>query len=789
MKFLSFLLLSTAIWGLHYQAGSQGLPIGQWRDHLPYKQAIGVANVGERIYCATPYSMFYFDKSDNSVNRLNKINGLSDFGISTITYNEENDVLFIAYSNANVDLIKNNIIINMPEIKRSNILGQKTINNVFFISNYAYISCGFGIVVMDVEKEEIKDTYYIGPDGSQIEVWDFTANDTSFFAGTEEGIYYADRFNQNLANFNNWKKMATPHEGHEVKHLAYFSGKLIANINFQQNYIDTLYLYDGTEWSKFEPSYLISSTFNLDICGDYLFISALYRGLIYDGALNLLYDISALPDHNNPGGYLGVKPNAACIDRENFVWVADRENGLVKISEWNIAAESIIPQGPPTIDVFFMTNAGTDIWVAPGGKNDVWGASYNSQGVFHFANENWNRYYSVNEPLMEGLKDFITIASNPFDPDNVFTGCFRNHSGIVEFNNNEIAGVYDDTNSSIQRWPAANSIAITGLDFDSYGNLWVANSGAPEIISVKTMNNEWKAFNLGSQYSQIDIGNLMVDSYNQKWILKRKTIENSTFIIVFNDNNTLDLPDDDQVKGLTASPGSGNIYGNKLFCLTEDQDGEIWIGSDDGVFVIYNPGNIFNGGNFDAQRIIIPRNDGSGLGDILLENEFVKCIAVDGDNNKWIGTDGAGVFCISEDGLNEIYHFTEENSPLFSNLISSIAINDNGEVFIGTSKGIVSFRANSAPPNESFTDVYAYPNPVKQDYSGTIGIKGLIKDANVKITDISGNLVYETRSLGGQAVWNGKTLDGRKVETGVYLVFITNDDGSKTIVTKILFIK
>lgn len=789
MKLLSAFFSLLFIAGFTSGLSSQGIPIGQWRDHLPYNTSLAVANVGEKVYCATPYSMFFFNKSDNSITRLNKINGLSDFGISTIKHNTEKDILFIAYSNANVDLMKGNTIINMPEIKRANILGKKTINNVYFLNDYAYISCGFGIVVMDLEKEEIKDTYYIGPEGSQIEILDLTSNDTSFFAATESGIYYAEKESQNLANYANWKLMNLPYNNTEVNHIAFFDNKLIANINFPENYIDTLFTYNGSEWEKFDKDNAINSTYNLNICGEYFAVSELYKVLIYDQDLNLLYKISNLPSHSNPDDYIAIRPNSVCIDDDDFVWIADRSSGMLKISEWNVAAQSIKPEGPPNIDVFALKSAANDIWVAPGGKNDVWGASYNTSGVFHFHDETWNQYYAYSDPLLAGLHDFITLAANPFDPENIFAGCFRNDTGLVEFNNGVAVQLFDDENSTIQKWPAANKIAVTGLDFDTEGNLWLANSGAPQLLSVKKQNGEWKSFNLGSQFSQIDIGILMVDSYNQKWILKRKTIENPNYIIVYNDNSTIDDENDDEVKGLTASPGSGNIYGNKLFCITEDKDGEIWIGSDNGVSVIYNPQNIFTGGNYDAQRIIIPRNDGSGLGDILLENEFVKCITVDGDNNKWIGTDGAGVFCISADGMTELYHFTTDNSPLFSNLISDIAINDDGEVFIGTSKGIISFRAEQAPPKNKFTDVYAYPNPVREGYNGTIGIKGLISDANIKITDISGNLIFETRSLGGQAVWDGKSLDGRKAETGVYLVFITNDDGTETIVTKILFIK
>ncbi len=771
---------------------SQGIGIGQWRAHLPYNNCIAVSILDDKAYCATPYSLFYLNKEDNSLHTLNKINGLSDFGISTMKYSEELDILFIAYSNANVDLLHDGEIINMPEIKRANIIGKKVINDIYFLDNLAYISCGFGIVVMDLIKEEIKDTYFIGPNGSQIEVFDFTSTHSSFYAATEEGIFFASADHPNLADFAAWSKLqSSPHPNNEHNLIANYQGKIITNIKFSGQASDTLYLYNENTWDYFNDQFF-STNNNLNISKDYLLVSNLYRVLVYDQGLSLLYNINSLPDRNNPGHFLSVNPYEAVVDNEDFVWIADKRYGLVKVSEWTVAAESIMPVGPSGIDVFTMINAADNIWIAPGGKNDVWGASFNIQGVSLFEDESWHQFYTASTPELAGIHDFITLAADPFDPDHIFAGAFRNDTALVEFRNNEVANLYDDENSSLQLWQAANAIAVTGLDYDSYGNLWIANSGAPKILSVRindgSENGEWYAYNLGSSYSSIDIGNVLVDSYNQKWILKRKTIENSTFIIVFNDNNTIEDPSDDRVKGLTNSPGSGNIPGNKLFCLAEDQDGEIWIGSDDGVSVVYTPENVFGGGDYDAQRIIIPRNDGSGLGDILLENEFVKCITIDGDNNKWIGTDGAGVFCLSEDGMTEIYHFTEENSPLFSNLVSGIAINDEGEVFIGTSKGIISFRSEATPAKDEFQDVYAYPNPVREGYTGTIGIKGLVKDANVKITDISGNLIYETRSLGGQAVWNGKSLDGRKADTGVYLVFVSNDDGSQTIVTKILFI-
>jgi ligand-binding sensor domain-containing protein len=216
-----------------------------------------------------------------------------------------------------------------------------------------------------------------------------------------------------------------------------------------------------------------------------------------------------------------------------------------------------------------------------------------------------------------------------------------------------------------------------------------------------------------------------------------------------------------------------------------DNDGELWLGTDEGAAVIYSPENVFSGGNYDAQQILV---EVGGYYQYLLETESVNAIAVDGANRKWFGTEKAGVFLMSEDGTEEIHHFTEENSPLLSNTITSIAIDKDGMVYFGTAQGVVSYRSEAIDPPSTNDDVYAFPNPVPPDYSGLIAVKGLVGNAWVKITDISGNLVYETRAEGGQAVWNGRTINGDNVHSGVYMVFITNDDGSETEVSKILFI-
>jgi hypothetical protein len=290
---------------------------------------------------------------------------------------------------------------------------------------------------------------------------------------------------------------------------------------------------------------------------------------------------------------------------------------------------------------------------------------------------------------------------------------------------------------------------------------------------------------MGSATVGKEMGDVEIDHLGQKWIVMRPT----QYIVVFNDNGTPDNPSDDlQAKLLSSATNNGAIPGSGVFSLAVDKDGEIWVGTDEGLAVFYSPENVFTNYNFDAQRILIPRNDGTGLADILLEFEVITAIAVDGANNKWVGTENSGVYMFSPDGLSEIHHFTIDNSPLLSNSVLSISINNlSGEVFFGTANGIISYKSTATEGGTTYENVYAYPNPVRPGYSGPIAIKGLVNEANFKITDLNGSLVYSGIAEGGQAIWNGQTQSGRGVQTGVYLVFITNDDGSETMVTKILF--
>ncbi len=758
---------------------AQETAIGEWRTHLPYGKVIDVAVAGNIVYAATPYNMFIYNTDDNRVQRLDKVKGLHDVGISKIGYNKKLKILLVAYTNANMDLIDNSgNITNITDIRDKEILGNKTINNIMFIDDYAYLSCGFGIVVFDMVKQEVKDTYYIGPDGDAINVLDMTVNDTSLFAATESGIYYADKNALNLVDFKQWhKEMRLNKPSIKYNIVEAFGGKVYANYLHDGFEGDTMYVFDGNGWNYFEPGNNSRHT-QINAEGDKMLIATRYKVKVYDSNADFLYDIW------NPSGNK-LEPLAARTDDKGNVWIGDNKKGMVKTWNEGWSGEIIQPNGPGTKNVYALDAEGTNVWVAPGGRQSNWSKLYMLDGIFSFIDEKWTTFNYKNTEALDTINDFVCVKVDPQNHDIAYVGSW--HKGVLKFVNNELITVYSVDNSTLRPWIAApNQINISGLAYDSYHNLWVANTGAPDILSMMNDKGEWRSFNLGGQYSGIDIGKMMIDNNNYKWIVKRK----EGFLLVFNDNGTFDNASDDQVKVLSSSSGQGGIPGNGVYSFATDQNGEVWVGTDKGVAVFSNSQDIFTPGvNFDAHQILVPRNDGSGLADILLETELVTAITVDGANRKWIGTERAGVFLLSPDGLKEIHHFTTENSPLLSNNITDITIDANGEVFIGTANGLISYRSTATPGNPTNTGVYAYPNPVRENYSGLIAIKNIVSNASVKITDSYGNLVYETKAEGGQAVWNGKNFDGRRVATGVYVVFITNNDGTETMATKILIIR
>lgn len=760
--FFLFLLTATVF--------SQSIGIGEWRDELPYREAVAVAVSDDMVYSVTPYSLFTLRKSDEAMNRYSKINGLSDFGVSTINYNDEIDVLVIAYSNTNIDLVKDGEIINISDIKRKQILGKKSINNIYFIDEIAYLSCGFGIVLLDVDREEIKDTWYIGDDGNALEIFDITHHGDDIYAATEEGLRKADLNSTNLADFQSWTTIEdVPHADGLFDQIETHQGKILVNHHPEDNN-DSIFVLEDNSWS---PLYTRDNkrVTNITSGNSYVYVNRPYAIDLYEVSLDSFARIYTYDFASN------MRPSQVAEDKDGTFWVSDRLHGLSHTSNfWQY--KNYLLNGPRTANVFDLDAEGKRIVVAPGGRTDSYASIYNRDGVFTKAEGDWTNLYRGKDVALDTVFDLVCVSVNPNNHNQYAMGSWGR--GLVIINNGEVEHGYGSSNSTLSDVNGnPGDLRIGGVAYDKAGNLWVNCALTNALMHRLDPSGEWMAWELGGSSIQ-DVGKMMVDSRNYKWMQMRQG--GSSYVFVFDETQE----PGNQLKGLNSYPNNGNIPGSTVAAIADDLDGEIWLGTDAGIGVIYNAYGIFNGGDFDAQRIIVEKD---GYAQYLLEAEKVKAIAVDGANQKWIGTERGGVFLLSPDGQEEIHHFTTENSPLYSNNVIAIEITENGDVYIGTDKGIIVFKGMSTPPEPKLNNVYAYPNPVRPDYSGPIAIKGLVRDANIKITDVYGGLVHQSKAYGGQAIWDGNSMNGARVNTGVYLVFISDDEGNETKVTKILFVE
>jgi hypothetical protein len=741
---------------------TNNIGIGQWRDHLPFNNGNSLAQSTNFVYCATQNGVIIFSKEDNSIERLSRANGLSDINLACISFDEPSNSLMIGYKNGNLDLVQNNQVTNIGDIKRSTVIqGGKTINAIRFFGDRAYICCNFGIVVYDLSKKEIRTTLY--PSILNPDIRDVASDGTRIFAATSKGLFTANLSNPALPYYVAWTQDSLLKEK-TLGHVTWFDeGIYVSNIIENGINQDTIFNVKNGQLSILragEAYYGISSTPNKMV------ITINYGAAIVNAdslQTELIYPSPA--------------PRDAIIDKvySNIIWIADRDKGLARNQDYSQNTIYEVP-GPSSPNAFRIKSSNGTTWVAPGAWDIAYSPLYLIDGVFKFDGVDWSTF--ALPTATDYLRDVVSLCIDPADANHIYAASWGN--GVGEINNGTLVQQFGADNSAIvgiDNYP--NDIRVSDLALDSDGNLWVSSSSSAKPLAVKTPSGEWSNFSFNSNVNSQFLGNMLIDSAGLKWII----VQNRGLLVVKTEGTSLS-----GFKVLNDQIGNGALPSNSVLSLAQDLDGQVWVGTSKGICVFYTPEAIFENGstNWDAQTIVV---DQDGFNQYLLKEEEVTAIAVDGANRKWIGTSKAGIFVVSEDGTQQIAQYTFENSPLLSNTINSLTLDGvSGELFIGTDVGICSFRTDATTGNETFGHVYAFPNPVEHDYTGTIAVSGLVRDADVKITDVSGNIVYSTVAKGGTAVWNGNLFSGERAATGVYLVFSTNADGSQTQVTKILFI-
>jgi hypothetical protein len=746
---------------LSFSSWGQIQPIGQWREHLPWHQAIGVAGNAENIWAATPYSIFSIDLTENSIERWIKINGLSETGISAIGVGASQ--LIIAYTNSNIDILEDGAVININAIKNSNAPGDKTIYQVFVRGPLAYLSTGIGIVAIDLEKHEVRDTYIIGNGGSKIGINAVTADGTYFYAASKEGLKKALINNSNLADFRNWQTENGLSPG-EVRSVVVVQDKVIAEKN------DSLFKLDGAAWNFFyHDEWAIK---NISVSGDKLLLSEVRDS---EGRVIELNASGTITNTIQHAAYT-PSPSQAVFFANNY-WIADSLAGLSKYT--GAAYEQYIPNSPASVVSGNMDALSNVIYAAAGTITGNWQPTGNKAGVFRYAGNQWDFFNARNLPQFDSLPDIITVLADPGGAG-FWAGSYG--GGLVHVGKDNEVTIYKQNSPLQPAISSPGSYRVSGLARDAEQNIWVANYGGTAELHVRKPDGSWRSFAIPFPIAENAVSQIVVDDLNQKWIVSPM----GGGLICFNHGETVDNPADDQWKWYRAGAGNGNLPDNKVLCIAKDKSNFIWVGTTRGIGIIYCPQQVFAGDGCEAILPVVQQDNFAGY---LFRDEMVQAIAVDGADRKWIGTNN-GVWLISADAEKTIYHFTTANSPLPDNDIKSIAIDgQSGEVFFSTAKGICSFRSTATEGTNINTNVLVFPNPVPPGYHGAIAIRGLVNNAIVKITEMDGRLVYQTRALGGQAVWNGKDYRGRSISSGVYLVLVSDDGRRENIATKIVFIK
>lgn len=736
-----------------------------WQGYFSFNEIKDISQSSTTVFTASENALFSKDAATNSIKTITTVDGLSGQTISALYHSEAFKKTIIGYENGLMIVVneKDGSILKKVDIINKQLPANlKKINHFMEYNGLVYVSCDFGIVQFNLNTSQFGDTYFIGDNGAEISVKQTAYFNGFIYAATSSGIRKADITNANLIDFNQW----TVVNSGDWSSVETLDNELIA-INSGGN----IHRYNGNAFAGF--SQLPQPSTDMRAANHNLFVTTPNTVFIYNNQMILIRQIANTKVADNT---LSFTCATAIGD---LLYIGTKDKGLFTSTLSNASIfENNTPSGPARNNIFSFDVTPNVLW-AVYGDYDV---SYNpypldSYGVSKYTTSGWS-----NIPYKDvfGAQSITRIIVNPKNEKQVYASSF--FSGLLKLEQDIPVILYNEKNSGLEtltyEGPNYIDVRINGTAFDKLGNLWITNSRIKNGLKVLKANGEWGSYSMTTILDNAEASsyaNLTIDKNGTKWIATNKD-----GVVGFNEStNTF--------KKMTFGADVGNLPTTDVRSVVVDNKNQLWIGTTKGLRVLSSVGSFQNDSQLKANPIIIMEDN---LAQELLYEQFITSIAVDGANNKWIGTADSGVFMVSSNGQETKYHFTIDNSPLPSNAINEIKINSTtGEVFIATTKGMVSFKGIATDANENLNNVYVYPNPVRPTYFGTVKVAGLIDKANIKITDIEGNLVYETTSEGGTIEWDTTAFGRYKVASGVYMIFISAQDGSETKVKKVMIIR
>ena len=727
---------------------AQNIPVGTWRTHYSFNTTLAVTQSNSRVYAASAAGVFSVDKDGLSITSLTKLTGLSDTDISSIHINPSSQALIIVYRSGQIDVIKDNQITGISDVRLSDIIDNKTMYGMFDEGVYTYLCGEFGLLKIDTEAGIIRESFLnLSQTGANLPVYAGVLFNDSLFVASEQGVM-AGSLQANLKDYNQWKRFDNTDgiNSEKTKVIALFNGRPITG-NTTQGLV--LYKPNG-KWNavnKLQGADFAQITTNgstLIVANDslYAYTNAGVEPVI-DAALTTVRDAQA--------------------DGDEF-WIADGKNGLVQLKA--SGPVTLYPNGPFFSKIVKLMYVDGRIFALPPFQSGVGAPALNTSGFSVFEEGMWTNYNAFGYPNTTPIPAFLDISGVSRWTDKLVFSSYG--YGLMVWNSEGDFTILDETNSPlVNSNPPERQVLIAGIDTDNT-NLWVLNNATDSSLFAYGADQTW--YSMFPSAKVKNANSITTTVWGDQWL---------TIPPVWGGGVAVYASTGSEVY-LTAK-GPGTLPSNSINQVLLDKEEKMWIATTKGV--VYYP---FPAGILDdpSQEAIVPIIDSN----LLFNNEPVNCLAVDGGNRIWMGTN-KGAWLFANDGSELVTHFTTENSPLLSDVVLAIAVNDpTGEVFFNTNKGLISYRGTGTITG-TYEQPKIFPNPVPPSYTGVVTIEGVPTNSLVKITDASGRLVAQLQANGNSAVWNLQNSFSEAITTGVYFVFISTNDGATTRFGKIAVVK